>query len=98
MKRVVVTGLGAVTPLGNTVKEFWDNIVAGKSGVAAITKFDTSKFKTNFAAEVKDFDAELYVDKKELTCIHNMPLLRVIRPSKIPALIFKPCRRKNAMK
>ncbi|HMI03927.1 MAG TPA: beta-ketoacyl-ACP synthase II [Pedobacter sp.] len=66
MKRVVVTGLGAVTPLGNTVKEFWDNIVAGKSGVAAITKFDTSKFKTNFAAEVKDFDAELYVDKKEL--------------------------------
>jgi 3-oxoacyl-[acyl-carrier-protein] synthase II len=66
MKRVVVTGLGAVTPLGNTVKEFWDNIVAGKSGVAAITKFDTSKFKTNFAAEVKDFDAEVYVDKKEL--------------------------------
>jgi 3-oxoacyl-[acyl-carrier-protein] synthase II len=66
MKRVVVTGLGAVTPLGNTVKEFWDNIVAGRSGVAAITKFDTSKFKTNFAAEVKDFDAEVYVDKKEL--------------------------------
>jgi len=66
MKRVVVTGLGAVTPLGNTVKEFWDNIVAGKSGVAAITKFDTSKFKTNFAAEVKGFDAEAYVDKKEL--------------------------------
>ncbi|WP_316818532.1 beta-ketoacyl-ACP synthase II [Pedobacter nyackensis] len=66
MKRVVVTGLGAVTPVGNTVKEFWDNIVAGKSGVGAITKFDTSKFKTNFAAEVKDFDAEVYVDKKEL--------------------------------
>lgn len=66
MKRVVVTGLGAVTPLGNTVKEFWDNIVAGKSGVAPITKFDTSKFKTNFAAEVKDFNAETYVDKKEL--------------------------------
>lgn len=66
MKRVVVTGLGAVTPVGNTVKEFWDNIVAGKSGVGAITKFDTSKFKTNFAAEVKDFDAEAYVDKKEL--------------------------------
>lgn len=66
MKRVVVTGLGAVTPVGNTVKEFWENIVAGKSGVAAITKFDTSKFKTNFAAEVKNFDAEAYVDKKEL--------------------------------
>lgn len=66
MKRVVVTGLGAVTPVGNTVKEFWENIVAGKSGVAEITKFDTSKFKTNFAAEVKNFDAEAYVDKKEL--------------------------------
>jgi 3-oxoacyl-[acyl-carrier-protein] synthase II len=66
MKRVVVTGLGAVTPLGNTVNEFWDNIVAGKSGVSAITKFDTAKFKTNFAAEVKDFDATAYIDKKEL--------------------------------
>lgn len=66
MKRVVVTGLGAITPLGNTVNEFWENIVAGKSGAAAITKFDTAKFKTNFAAEVKDFDAEAYIDKKEL--------------------------------
>lgn len=66
MKRVVVTGLGAITPVGNTVKEFWDNIVAGKSGVGPITKFDTSKFKTNFAAEVKGFDAEAYIDKKEL--------------------------------
>ncbi len=66
MKRVVVTGLGAVTPVGNTVKEFWESIVSGKSGVGAITKFDTSKFKTNFAAEVKNFDAEAYVDKKEL--------------------------------
>ena len=66
MKRVVVTGLGAITPLGNTVSEFWNNIVAGKSGAAAITKFDTSKFKTNFAAEVKDFDVEAYIDKKEV--------------------------------
>lgn len=66
MKRVVVTGLGAITPLGNTVGEFWKNIVAGKSGAGAITKFDTSKFKTNFAAEVKDFDIEAYIDKKEV--------------------------------
>lgn len=66
MKRVVVTGLGAITPLGNTVNEFWENIVAGKSGAGAITKFDTAKFKTNFACEVKDFDAEAYIDKKEL--------------------------------
>ncbi|TDQ06408.1 beta-ketoacyl-ACP synthase II [Pedobacter metabolipauper] len=66
MKRVVVTGLGAITPVGNTVNEFWENIVAGNSGVAAITKFDSSKFKTNFAAEVKNFDAEAYIDKKEI--------------------------------
>lgn len=66
MKRVVVTGLGAITPLGNTVSEFWKNIVAGKSGAAAITKFDTSKFKTNFAAEVKNFDVDAYIDKKEV--------------------------------
>ncbi|WP_276088569.1 beta-ketoacyl-ACP synthase II [Pedobacter sp. JY14-1] len=66
MKRVVVTGLGAVTPLGNTVAEFWTNIVAGKSGVGAITKFDATKFKTNFAAEVRGFDPEAYIDKKEL--------------------------------
>lgn len=66
MKRVVVTGMGAITPLGNSVNEFWQNIVAGKSGAAPITKFDTSKFKTRFACEVRDFDATQYIDKKEL--------------------------------
>lgn len=66
MRRVVVTGLGAITPLGNSVQEFWDNIVAGKSGAGPITKFDASKFKTRFACEVKDFIAEEYIDKKEL--------------------------------
>lgn len=65
MKRVVVTGLGAITPLGNTVEDFWKNILDGKSGVGPITKFDTSKFKTHFAAEVKDFNAEEFLDKKE---------------------------------
>lgn len=66
LKRVVVTGLGAVTPLGNTVQETWDNLVAGKSGAAPITKFDTEKFKTQFACEVKDFNGELYgIDRKE---------------------------------
>lgn len=65
MKRVVVTGLGAITPLGNTVSEFWKNILAGKSGIGPITKFDTSKFKTHFAAEVKDFNADELFDKKE---------------------------------
>src|SRR5450432_918165 len=66
MKRVVITGLGALTPLGNSVNEFWQNIVGGKSGAAPITKFDTSKFKTHFACEVKGFNAETYIDKKEI--------------------------------
>jgi 3-oxoacyl-[acyl-carrier-protein] synthase II len=66
MKRVVVTGLGAITSLGNTVNEFWNNIVAGKSGAGPITKFDASKFKTRFACEVRGFDAEQYIDKKEI--------------------------------
>lgn len=66
MKRVVITGLGALTPLGNSVSEFWKNIVNGKSGAGLITKFDTAKFKTHFACEVKDFDAEAYIDRKEV--------------------------------
>ena len=66
MKRVVVTGMGAITPLGNSVNEFWQNIVAGKNGAALLTKFDTSKFKTRFGCEVKDFDATQYIDKKEI--------------------------------
>ena len=66
MLRVVVTGLGAITPLGNSVNEFWENIVAGKSGAGTLTKFDTTKFKTHFGCEVKDFDATEYIDKKEL--------------------------------
>lgn len=66
MKRVAITGLGAITPLGNTVDEFWKNIVAGKSGAGPITKFDTTKFKTHFACEVKGFNAEQYIEKKEL--------------------------------
>jgi 3-oxoacyl-[acyl-carrier-protein] synthase II len=66
LKRVVVTGLGAVTPLGNSVEEFWKALVDGKSGAAPITKFDASKFKTQFACEVKDFPAEEYFDRKEV--------------------------------
>lgn len=66
MKRVVITGMGAISPLGNSVDELWKNILAGKSGVGPITKFDTSKFKTHFACEVKDFNAEDYLEKKEI--------------------------------
>ncbi len=65
LKRVVVTGLGAITPIGNTVPEFWKNCVDGVSGAGAITYFDASKFKTQFACEVKGFDPLQYFDRKE---------------------------------
>lgn len=65
LKRVVVTGMGAITPLGNSIDEFWKNIVAGKSGVGMITKFDPTHFKTTFAAEVKNFNSAVYFEKNE---------------------------------
>lgn len=65
-KKVVVTGLGAITPLGNSIKEFWTNLIEGKSGAMPITKFDTSKFKTKFACEVKNFDPLNYFEKGEV--------------------------------
>ena len=65
LKRVVVTGLGALTPLGNTVPEFWNGLINGVSGAAPITRFDASKFKTRFACEVKNFDPTDFLDKKE---------------------------------
>ena len=65
LKRVVITGLGAVTPLGNTVDEYWNNLINGVSGAALITRFNAEKFKTKFACEVKGFNAEDYFDKKE---------------------------------
>jgi len=65
LKRVVVTGLGAVTPLGNNTEDTWNNLVAGKSGAAPITQFDCSKFKSQFACEVKDLNVNEYIDRKE---------------------------------
>lgn len=65
LKRVVVTGLGAITPLGNTLPETWEGIINGKSGAGPITHFDASKFKTKFACEVKGFDPLKYMDRKE---------------------------------
>ncbi len=65
LKRVVVTGLGAVTPLGSNVNDYWNNLINGVSGAAPITRFDASKFKTQFACEVKGFNVEDYFDKKE---------------------------------
>jgi 3-oxoacyl-[acyl-carrier-protein] synthase II len=66
MRRVVVTGLGAITPIGNNVKELWNNMLAGKSGAALINKFDTTNLKTKFACEVKGFDPLLYLEKSEI--------------------------------
>jgi len=65
LKRVVVTGLGALTPLGNTVEEYWNGLVNGVSGAAPITRFDASKFKTQFACEVKGYNPEDFFDRKE---------------------------------
>ena len=65
LKRVVVTGLGAVTPLGNSAEETWKNMLEGVSGAGSITHFDASKFKTQFACEVKNFNVSDYIDRKE---------------------------------
>jgi 3-oxoacyl-[acyl-carrier-protein] synthase II len=65
LKRVVVTGLGALTPIGNTVDSYWEALISGKSGAAPIQQFDASKFKTQFACEIKNFDIFDHMDKKE---------------------------------
>lgn len=65
LKRVVVTGMGALTPIGNTVSEYWKNLKNGKSGAGLITKFDASKHKTKFACEIKDFNVDDFIEKKE---------------------------------
>lgn len=65
LKRVVVTGLGALTPIGNTVPDFWNNLINGVSGAGPITHFDASKFKTQFACEVKNFNVNDFIDRKE---------------------------------
>ena len=65
LKRVVVTGLGALTPIGNTIDEYWEGLISGKSGAAPITYFDTEKFKTKFACELKNFTATDFLDRKE---------------------------------
>ncbi|WP_303316780.1 beta-ketoacyl-ACP synthase II [Flavivirga abyssicola] len=65
IKRVVVTGLGALTPIGNTKEEFWEGLISGRSGAAPITYYDTEKFKTKFACELKGFNATDFLDRKE---------------------------------
>ena len=65
-RRVVVTGLGAITPLGNSIPEFWNNLIAGKSGAATVSKFDPAKFRTKFACEVKNFNPADHIEKTEI--------------------------------
>jgi 3-oxoacyl-[acyl-carrier-protein] synthase II len=64
LKRVVVTGLGALTPIGNTIDEYWDGLISGKSGAAPVTHFDADKFKTQFACEIKNFEVTDFIDRK----------------------------------
>lgn len=66
LRRVVVTGLGAITPLGNNVKDYWNNLIKGTSGIELITRFDASSFKTRFACEVKGYNPEDHFDRKEV--------------------------------
>ncbi len=65
LHRVVVTGLGAITPIGNTVEDYWDGLTSGRNGVAAITLFDASKHACRFAAEIKEFDPKEFLEPKE---------------------------------
>jgi len=64
MKRVVITGLGAVTPIGQTVKEYWHSLINGVSGTKLITKFNASKFKTRFACEIENFEPNIFENKE----------------------------------
>ena len=73
-RRVVITGLGALTPLGNSVAESWSAAIAGKSGIGPITRFDPSAFSSRIAGEIKNFDPTLYVDKKEVRRYDNFAI------------------------
>ena len=85
LKRFVVTGLGAVTPVGNTPEETWENLVAGKSGAAPITLFDASNFKTQFACEVKGLNFNEYIDRKEARKMDRYTQLALVAASQAVA-------------
>ena len=65
LKRVVITGMGALTPIGNNLESYWQGLISGKSGAAPITRFDAEKFKTRFACEIKNYDVKDHFDRKE---------------------------------
>src|SRR6201996_5697866 len=78
LKRVVVTGLGALTPIGKTVADYWQGLINGESGCDFIKQFDATKFKTRFACEIKDFDPTTYLDRKEARKIDRFTQLALI--------------------
>ncbi len=78
LKRVVITGLGAITPIGNTVQDYWNGLLDGVSGADRITLFDASKFKTQFACEVKGFDPVAYLDRKEARKVDRFTQLAIV--------------------
>lgn len=85
LKRVVVTGLGALTPIGNSLSEYWEALIAGKSGAAPITLFDASLFKTQFACEVKNFNVEDHIDKKEARKLDQFSQYAIVSASEAMA-------------
>lgn len=89
MRRVVVTGLGMLSPLGNTPEQTWENLLLGKSGIRNIDHFDTTEYSTKFAGLVNDFDAQNYMEKKKpkkWIFLFNMVLPQAFKQSKILAL------------
>src|ERR1700748_1303438 len=78
LKRVVVTGLGALTPLGNDIPSYWDGLINGVSGADFIIQFDRTKFKTKFACELKDFSPENYFERKEARKLDRFSQLALV--------------------
>src|SRR5678810_1461758 len=78
LKRVVVTGLGAITPIGNTIDEYWNGLINGVSGADMITLFDASKFKTRFACEIKGFEPTNFLDRKEARKIDRFTQIALV--------------------
>lgn len=92
MRRVVITGMGAVTPIGLNVNEYWEGLKAGKTGFGEITYFDTTDYKVKVAAEVKDFVPKNYMEGKAAKRMEKFPSMRLPLPEKLwnrPVLIWK---------
>ena len=92
MRRVVITGLGAVTPLGNNVEDFWNGLREGRSGINMITRFDTTDYKVKIAGEVKDFDASVCGDMKtvkRMELFSRYAVAASVRPLRMRDWIWK---------